>query len=292
MGRQDAAAGNGGSAPGDAGRSVSAKILLVGAGKMGAALLKGWLDTGISCADIAAVEPHEPTRIGAARRGIGVSVAPDALGLGYQPDVVVFAVKPQSMDAVVPAYAAYKRKGVVFLSIAAGKPISYFETKLGRDAAIVRAMPNTPAAVGRGFSVLTANRNVDVAGQGRAAELLAAVGEVAWVQDEALMDAVTATSGSGPAYVFYLIECLAKAGAVAGLPADLALRLARSTIAGAGELARLDPAPAAELRRNVTSPGGTTEAALKILMGEGGLETLMIRVVAAAADRSRELARG
>jgi pyrroline-5-carboxylate reductase len=271
---------------------VSDRILLVGAGKMGAALAKGWIEKGVRPADIAAVEPHEPTRAAAAAIGIAVHAGPDALGADFRPGVVVFAVKPQSMDAVAPLYRRFKRPGTLFLSIAAGKPIAYFEAKLGTDAAVVRSMPNTPAAVGHGFTVLVANRNVDQASRARAAKLLDAVGETAWVADESLMDAVTATSGSGPAYVFHLIECLAQAGEAAGLPADLAMRAARATVAGAGELARRDPTSAEQLRKNVTSPGGTTEAALKVLMGEGGLAALLTRAVAAATARSRELGKG
>jgi pyrroline-5-carboxylate reductase len=178
----------------------------------------------------------------------------------------------------------------VFLSIAAGRTIAYFEQKLGGAAAVVRSMPNTPAAVGRGITVACANGHVTSGQRARCDELLAAVGEVAWVEDEALLDAVTAVSGGGPAYVFLLIECLAEAGAAEGLPPDLAMRLARVTVSGAGELARLSSEPAAVLRQNVTSPAGTTLEALKVLMAPDGLQSLFTKAIAAATRRSRELA--
>jgi pyrroline-5-carboxylate reductase len=178
----------------------------------------------------------------------------------------------------------------VFLSIAAGRTIAYFERHLGAQAAIVRSMPNTPAAVGRGITVACSNRHVSAAQRELCDELLAAVGEVAWIADEGLLDAVTAVSGGGPAYVFLLIECLAEAGAAAGLPPDLAMRLARITVSGAGELARLSSEPASVLRQNVTSPAGTTLEALKILMAADGLQPLMTKAIAAATRRSRELA--
>jgi pyrroline-5-carboxylate reductase len=203
---------------------------------------------------------------------------------------VLLAVKPQQMAAVLPSYARFARPGTFFLSIAAGKTIGYLERHLGAGAAIVRAMPNTPAAVGRGISVACANPAVTAAQRAAATALLSAAGEVAWVEDEALIDPVTALSGGGPAYVFLLIECLAKAGAAAGLPEDLAMRLARVTVSGSGELARLSDEPAAVLRQNVTSPGGTTLEALKVLMAPDGLEPLLVKAIAAATRRSRELA--
>ena len=215
---------------------------------------------------------------------------PEALGTDYVPDVVVFAVKPQALDDVAPAYRRFADAGAVSLSIAAGKTIAAYACHLGPDAAIVRAMPNTPAAVRRGISVACASMRVTAAQRAACQKLLEAVGEVAWVEDEALMDPVTAVSGSGPAYVFLLIEALAQAGAAAGLPVALAERLARATVTGSGELARLSDEPAAILRRNVTSPGGTTEAALQVLMAPDGLADLMERAVVAATQRSRALA--
>jgi pyrroline-5-carboxylate reductase len=262
-------------------------LLLVGCGKMGGALLDGWLKRR-SAGRILAVEPNP----GAARAVTGVSFFPssDALPQDAAPTVVVLAVKPQAMDTVLPAYRRYAAHGTVFLSIAAGKTLGYFARHLGAAAPVVRAMPNTPAAIGRGIAVACANAAVTARQRALAEALLAAVGEVGWVEEETLLDAVTAVSGSGPAYVFLLIESLAAAGVAAGLPAELAGRLARATVAGSGELALRSPEAPATLRENVTSPGGTTRAALDVLMAADGLEPLMIRAVAAAARRSRELA--
>ncbi len=271
---------------------------------MGGALLEGWLDGGHRPDRIHVVEPDA----GAAGRhgrpggpgspsgpaGPSFHAEPASLPSGFDPAVVIFAVKPQAMDAVAPSYRGYAGpgpdNGAVFLSIAAGKTIAYFESHLGAHAAIVRAMPNTPAAVGEGISVACANPHVSAEQRALCDGLLAAVGEVAWVEDEALLDPVTAVSGSGPAYVFLLVECLAEAGVEAGLPAALAMRLARRTVIGAGALMRATADDAATLRRNVTSPAGTTQAALDELMAGDGLAPLMRRAVAAAARRSRELA--
>jgi pyrroline-5-carboxylate reductase len=255
-------------------------VLLVGCGKMGGALLQGWRERR-AAERFAVVEPAG-----------GADCYPDAAALpaDLAPDVVVLAVKPQMMDAALPPYRRFARPGTAFLSIAAGKTLGYFARQLGAGTAVVRAMPNTPAAVGRGISVACPNGETSAAQRALCDRLLAAVGEVAWVEDEALIDPVTAVSGGGPAYVFLLIEVLAKAGVAAGLPADLAMRLARSTVAGAGELARLSPDPASRLRENVTSPKGTTYEALKILMGENGIEPLFVAAIAAATRRSRELA--
>lgn len=271
--------------------AVSGPILLVGCGKMGGALLAGWLDHGVASALITVVEPAAEAAA-AARERHGVRAVLDAAELDHRfsPGVVVVAVKPQVMDAVVPAYRHLVAPGTVFLSIAAGKSIGSFTRHLGGEAAIVRAMPNIPAAVGRGITVLCANPRVTADQRDACGSLLAAVGEVVWIDDEALIDAVTAVSGSGPAYVFFLIECLAQAGADAGLPPELATQLARATVCGAGELAVQSSEPASALRHSVTSPGGTTEAALDVLMADEGLPPLMRRAVAAAAKRSRELA--
>ncbi len=266
-----------------------ARILLVGCGKMGGAMLSGWLDRGLAAGDVVAVEPAAAVREDCDERVAAVA-ALDAVAADFVPDVVVFAVKPQVMAEVVPDYARFAAGGATFLSIAAGKTIAFFEELLGARAAVVRAMPNTPAAVRRGITVACANARVQAPARALCQELLEAVGEVAWTEDEALMDAVTAVSGSGPAYVFLLTECLAKAGVAAGLPPAMAERLARTTVAGAGELMRLSPQSAEDLRRNVTSPGGTTAAALEVLMGDGALERLMAEAVAAATRRGRELA--
>ena len=212
-----------------------------------------------------------------------------ALPAELKPDAVVFAVKPQIADEVVPDYRSWARPETLFVSIVAGKTLAGLARHLGR-AAIVRTMPNSPAAIGRGITVACANPLVTIGQRQLCDRLLAAIGECAWVEDEALIDAVTAVSGSGPAYVFLLIEALARAGEAEGLPADLALRLARATIAGSGELARISSESPAQLRENVTSPGGTTRAALDVLMATDGLEPLIARAVATAAARSRELA--
>jgi pyrroline-5-carboxylate reductase len=260
------------------------KILLVGCGKMGSAMLAGWLERGIASADVMVVEPSAPD-LGAVR----VVASDAAIPSDFTPDVVIFAVKPQVMAQVVPPYARFGT--AVFLSIAAGKTIAFFRSHLGTGAIIVRAMPNTPAAVRRGITVCCAEGNVPDTARTLCQSLLEAVGEVGWVEDEGLMDVVTAVSGSGPAYIFLLAEAMEAAGLAQGLPPALAERLARATVAGAGELLRLSPESAAQLRKNVTSPGGTTAAALSVLMAEShGLTGLMIEAVAAATHRGRELA--
>ncbi len=265
--------------------------LLVGCGKMGGALLQGWIDRGTAPASVTIVEPESTLAESARdRHGVHAVSDPAALTAAYRPEIVVFAVKPQSLAEVAPPYARFADPKTVFLSIAAGKAIAFFEESLGKRAAVVRCMPNTPAAVGRGITAACANPRVSPAQRALCQQLLEAVGEVVWVDDEALLDPVTAVSGSGPAYVFLMIECLAEAGIAEGLPADIAARLARATVIGSGELARQSDEPADQLRRNVTSPGGTTEAALGVLMGEDGLKRLMARAVTAATRRSRELA--
>jgi pyrroline-5-carboxylate reductase len=263
-------------------------LVLVGCGQMGSAMLRGWIAGGaaerlivVEPAGLPAALPPEPE--------IAWHATPTELPDGLAPDAVVFAVKPQIVDDVLPSYRRWTRPATVFLSIAAGKTIAGLARHLG-DAAIVRAMPNTPAAIGRAITVACANARVTAVQRTLCDGLLAAIGDSTWVDDEALMDAVTAVSGSGPAYVFLLIEALAEAGIKAGLPADLALRLARATVAGSGELARRSEDSPARLRENVTSPGGTTRAALDVLMGVDGLAPLLERAVAAATRRSRELA--
>ncbi|HUT50476.1 MAG TPA: pyrroline-5-carboxylate reductase [Alphaproteobacteria bacterium] len=265
------------------------RLLLVGCGRMGSALLDGWLASGIAAADVVVVEPAAG---GALPEPSPRFVAePAAIARDFAPTVVIFAVKPQTMDETAPLYARYAGAGTVFLSIAAGKTIGFFQAALGEAAAIVRSMPNTPAAIGRGISVACANGHVSADQRALCGELLSAVGDVAWVEDEALLDAVTAVSGSGPAYVFLLTEAMATAGVAAGLPQPLAVQLARATVAGAGELMRQSGEDASQLRVNVTSPGGTTQAALDVLMADGdGLAALMSRAVGAATRRSRELA--
>ncbi|MQT12519.1 pyrroline-5-carboxylate reductase [Segnochrobactrum spirostomi] len=262
-------------------------ILLLGAGRMGGALLAGWLDRGLDPSHVVAVDPHLSEEMAAilARRGVRHETAVPS-GAAFR--VALIAVKPQSMAEALPALAAALGPETLAISIAAGTPIATFETHLGARP-IVRAMPNTPAQVGRGVTVAVGNAAVSPLDHAVTTHLLKAVGSVEWVEDEALIDAVTAVSGSGPAYVFHLVEALATAGTAAGLPADLAMRLARGTVSGAGELlARADDS-AEILRRNVTSPGGTTAAALAVLMRPEGLTALMTEAVAAAAARSREL---
>jgi len=264
-------------------------LLLVGCGKMGSALLAGWRESGIVAAGVHVVEPMG---VGGVAAGADVRAVTrvDDLPKGLDPEVVVFAVKPQQMAEVAPPYRRFVKSGTLFLSIAAGTPIRFFEEKLGRDAAIVRAMPNTPAAIGRGITVACPNPRATAAQSALAKSLLEAVGEALIVGDEALLDPVTALSGSGPAYVFLLIEAMTDAGAAAGLPRELAARLALVTVAGAGQLALESADPPATLRENVTSPGGTTFAALQVLMAKNGMADLMKQAIAAATRRSRELA--
>ncbi|HET6522693.1 MAG TPA: pyrroline-5-carboxylate reductase [Geminicoccaceae bacterium] len=266
-------------------------LLLVGCGKMGGALLEGWLARGLPPAEATVVEPDAGVRERLRGRGVAALAGPEELpGGGPAPAALVLAVKPQTMDATVAAYREPARRGALVLSIAAGKTIAGFERAFGAEAAIVRAMPNTPAAIGRGMTVLSANPRVTPAQRDLATALMGAVGGVEWVEDEELLHAVTALSGGGPAYVFLLIEALARAGVASGLPAELSTRLARATVAGSGALADRSPEPAEVLRRNVTSPGGTTAEALRVLMAEDGLQPLFDRAIAAAAARSRELA--
>jgi pyrroline-5-carboxylate reductase len=275
--------------PGEENGGGSARCLvLVGCGKMGTALLRGWVAAGVASSCVVVEPTGVPAGFGSAAEILWYS-SPQELPAGLRPDAVVFAVKPQSADEVVANYRPWAGPETLFVSIVAGKTLAGLARRLGR-AAIVRTMPNTPAAIGRGITVACANPLVTIGQRQLCDRLLAAIGESAWVEDEALMDAVTAVSGSGPAYVFLLIEALAQAGQAEGLPFDLALQLARATVAGSGELARLSEGSPAQLRENVTSPGGTTRAALDVLMAADGLEPLIGRAVAAAATRSRELA--
>ncbi|MFN3614757.1 MAG: pyrroline-5-carboxylate reductase [Rubrimonas sp.] len=261
-------------------------LALLGCGRMGGAMLEGWLAAGLPPAAIHIVEP-QPTPVIDGFVARGVRFAPTAPA---QAAAVVLAVKPQTMAAALPAVAGLAGPRTLFLSVAAGTPLGFFEGALGADTPIVRAMPNTPAAVGRGITALIGNAPAQPF-MPLAEALCAAVGETVRLQAEAQLDAVTGVSGSGPAYVFHMIEALAAAGQAQGLPADLAMRLARATVCGAGELAHRSPDSAEALRVAVTSPGGTTAAALAHLMdAETGLPPLMVRAVAAATARSRELA--
>jgi pyrroline-5-carboxylate reductase len=267
-------------------RTFSGTLLLLGAGKMGGALLDGWLARGLSPKKIAVIEPQPPKSL-KALTGRGLTLNPKSKIKTVS--AIVIAVKPQSAPAALPALAAYAHKSTVAISIMAGRTIGFIEKSLP-GAAVVRAMPNTPAAIGRGITVAVPNARVSAKQRKLAGALLAATGTVEWVRDETLMDAVTALSGSGPAYVFLLAEAMTKAGIAAGLPAELAATLARETVAGSGELLHRSPIDAATLRQNVTSPGGTTAAALEVLMGPGGFDALLTRAIAAATKRGRELA--
>jgi pyrroline-5-carboxylate reductase len=261
------------------------KILLIGFGNMGQALARGWLASGRAASSIAVVDPVPAARAVAVELGFEAAESSEIAPA----DVVVFAIKPAQVEKAAALGRAALAAGGVCLSIVAGKTLAVYASLLGADAALVRAMPNTPAAIGRGITVLCANAAVSKQQRAVCTELMAAAGAVEWVEDESLMDAVTAVSGSGPAYVFLLIECLAEAGRRAGLPADLAVRLARETVAGAGAYAAQADVDASELRRRVTSPNGTTQAALATLMDNDELMQLMVTAVAAATDRSREL---
>lgn len=255
---------------------------------MGQALVRGWLAKGRSADGIEVVDSAAGARAVAAQLGVAASPSIDGLRAA---DVVVLAVKPNQLAEVLPQLPEVARSGAVFLSIAAGKTIADIAKLLGADAAIVRAMPNTPAAIGRGITALVANDRADQSQRRLCGELLGAVGAIAWLDDERHMDAVTAISGSGPAYVFLLIECLEQAAIELGLDATLAARLAVATVEGAGAYAAEAGEAPAELRRRVTSPNGTTQAALDVLMGQPGMRDLLLRATAAAARRSRELAR-
>ena len=262
------------------------KLLLVGCGKMGGAMLEGWLARGLSASDVSVAEPVEAFR----PKQPGLNVVATSSEIRKAPETVVLAVKPQSMDAVLPDLRRFADQGTVFLSIAAGKTLRYFSGHLGASAKVVRSMPNTPAAVRQGITVATAASGVSAAEKARCHELLEAVGQVLWVDEEALLDPVTALSGSGPAYVFLLVEAMAAAGAKLGLTAEMAMQLARATVAGSGELLKQSEEPAAQLRANVTSPGGTTAEALKVLMAPDGIQPVFDRALAAASRRSKELA--
>ena len=270
--------------------TIEGPVLLVGGGKMGGALLDGWIAAGLAPGRIHVVDPSEATCTALHEKGVRAVTDSAALPADLRPQVVILAVKPQVMDRIIPPYAKFAEPETVFLSVAAGRTLASFAAHLGDAAAIVRSIPNTPAAIGRGMTVLCPNAHV-TENQRRICEtLLQAVGATDWVMDEALMDAATAVSGSGPAYVFHTIECLAAAGVAAGLPEDVAQRLALKTVAGAGALAEADESGPVQLRRNVTSPGGTTEAALNVLMEDEALTRLFRDAVAAAAQRGKELA--
>ena len=270
--------------------ALAGPVLLVGSGKMGTALLSGWLDHGLLKSDVLVVEPAEAGRDAVTGLGVEAVASPDDISERGAFRAVIFAVKPQMMADVLPAYRGVVAEGVLVMSIAAGTTIGRFEQAFGPETAVVRAMPNTPAAIGRGTTALVANSRVEREQRDLAEAMMAAVGDVHWLDDEAHMHAVTAMSGGGPAYVFLLIETLAKAGIANGLPEALAWPMARSTVTGSAALAAASDEPAETLRQNVTSPGGTTQAALAVLMADDGVQPLFDRAIRAATDRSDELA--
>lgn len=263
-------------------------VVLVGAGNMGGAMMRGWLASGIAGSDIVVLDPSPRPDMAKLIADHGVRHA-DEVPEGLTAGVLFLAIKPQMMAGVLPTLTPLKGERTVAVSVAAGTTIAALEQNLGAGA-VVRAMPNTPAMVGRGITAAVPNAAVDAAQRASVDALLKVSGPVEWLDDEAMIDAVTAVSGSGPAYVFFLVECMAEAGRVAGLPADLAMRLARATVSGAGEMLHQSPDTAQTLRTNVTSPGGTTAAALSILMADDGMKPLVEKAVAAARKRAGELA--
>jgi pyrroline-5-carboxylate reductase len=268
-------------------QDISGAIVLAGAGKMGGAMLSGWLAQGLDARRVAVIEPFPSEEISAlVPKGIRLNPSPKDIGAAA---TLVVALKPQSFHEAGPGLRPFAGSTTLVVSIMAGTTIASIAAVCG--GSVVRAMPNTPAAIGRGITVAVAANNVSASQRAVADALLRATGSVEWVDDERLMDAVTAVSGSGPAYVFLLAEELARAGVEAGLPADLASKLARETVAGSGELLHRSELDSATLRQNVTSPGGTTAAALEVLMGPDGLASLLTRAVVAATKRSRELAK-
>ncbi len=269
--------------------SLKGTLVLIGAGKMGGAMLEGWLKAGVDPKQVVALAPSPPAEVAHLLQARGIRHNPPISSISNA-EVLLAAVKPQVMDEVLTPLHGLGAAKPLILSIAAGKTIASFERHFGADAAVIRTIPNTPAAVGRGITAMASNRNVTAQQMDLAEQLLSSIGEVVRVEDEALIDAATAVSGSGPAYVFYLTECLAAAAEAAGLPPDVAVKLARATVSGSGELMRSSGIDAATLRQNVTSPKGTTYEALHVLMADNGMKPLMIEAVKAAARRSRELA--
>jgi len=255
---------------------------------MGGAMLEGWLKSGADPQKILALDPKPPQEVADVLTKHGIRLNPTVASI-TDAEVLVVAVKPQVMGEVLTGLVTLQKSKPLILSIAAGKTIANFETIFGEEAAVLRCMPNTPAAIGRGITAMVGNANVSHAQLALAKRLLATTGEVVEVEREDMIDLVTAVSGSGPAYVFYLVECLAQAGEKLGLSHDLAMKLARATVAGSGELMRQSGTAAATLRQNVTSPGGTTFAALQVLMADDGMEPLFERAIKAAAERAKEL---
>ncbi|MDF1803001.1 pyrroline-5-carboxylate reductase [Thalassovita sp.] len=265
---------------------AKAGLVLLGCGKMGSAMLEGWLKQGLPATSVWVLDPYPSEWLTAT--GVHLNV-----DLPENPAIVLIAVKPQMMGDALPTLAAMGNGDTLFVSVAAGISIATYQDMLGAQTPIIRAMPNTPAAVGRGITAIIGNSHASGGHMDLAQALLEAVGQVVRLDSEAQMDAVTGVSGSGPAYVFHMIETLAAAGEAQGLSSDLAMQLAKATVAGAGALAEQAKDSPSQLRINVTSPNGTTQAALEVLMNEkDGFPALLKRAVKAAADRSKELANG
>ena len=262
-------------------------VLLIGAGRMGSALLKGWLNRGIKSIAVVEPKPSAGLRKLARAKKIALFAAPSQVQ--RKPSVCVVAIKPQVLKGEAPLLASFAQAGALMISIAAGTSVEAMARAWGKRARIIRAMPNTPGAIGAGITGLYAAKGTTAADKKRAAALLSALGQTVWVAKEELIDSVTAVSGSGPAYLFLMAEALAEAGVAEGLPRGQAEQFARATVAGAGALLAADKSPASALREAVTSPGGTTAAALYVLMAEDGLVALMKRAVQAARKRAEEL---
>jgi pyrroline-5-carboxylate reductase len=264
-------------------------VMLIGAGKMGTALAAGWLDAGLPPSNLILVDPKPSEDVKNFAADYEITISDRALGL--LPNVLVLAVKPQIIDDVMAGLAPVIGPQTLVISIAAGISLARLSLGTGTDQ-VVRSMPNTPAQIGKGITGAVATNGVDAQARASAEALLSAAGPVVWFDEEGDLDAVTAVSGSGPAYVFNLVEALAAAGVAQGLNEQVAMKLARQTVIGSAALLEADPAPASTLRQNVTSPNGTTAAALAVLMAPDGLTPLMERAVDAARKRSEELGRG
>ncbi len=270
--------------------TLSGRLVLIGAGKMGTAMLQGWLDAGITGDQVTIFDPAPPPETMAVIAQHAISHNPPVDSV-EDIEAILVAVKPQMVDEVLPTMTGLASDKPLVVSVVAGKTIAAFRQHFGAATPVIRTIPNTPAAVGRGITAMAASDGVSARQSDLAMALLASLGEVVTVADETLIDACTAISGSGPAYIFYMTECMTEAAVELGLPADVAEQLARATVAGAGELMRATGTPAGTLRENVTSPNGTTYAALQVLMADAdGMKQLLIRATAAAERRSRELA--
>jgi len=267
---------------------INPTILVVGLGKMGGTLVNGWLAQDVDSKKIHVVEPNPIQVMGLNCKTLNIYQGPREININFFPDIILFAIKPQIMDMVVPEYERFKEKST-YISIAAGKNIAFFESLLGSDSSIIRTMPNTPASIGEGITIACGNRNTSQKCKNYFFYLFETLGQTEWINDENLMDAVTAVSGSGPAYVFLLAETLANAGEKAGLDKNMAQKLSIQTIIGSSLMLRSSQENPSVLRNNVTSPGGTTEAALSILMNEKGLNSLICEAVETAIKRSKAL---